>query len=82
VATRFDSRNVAGHCKEENRFEGGQLYEFELALDKKFGKGTAQQLFKLSKTIKQWKIGELEQIACSVSATATRLYASEQTNSG
>ena len=60
MATRFDYRNVAGQCKKENRFEGGKPYEFGLEIDKRFGKGTAEKLFKLSKTIKQWEIGELE----------------------
>jgi len=61
VATRFDYRNVAGQCKKANRFEGGKPYEFGLAIDERFGKGTAARLFKLSKTTEEWKIGELEQ---------------------
>jgi Bacteriophage Lambda NinG protein len=61
MATRFDSRSVAGRCKKENRFEGGKPYEFRLAIDKKFGRGTAAKLFKLSKTTTQWGIGELKQ---------------------
>jgi hypothetical protein len=48
--------------QEKNRFEGGKPYEFALAIDERFGKGTAAKLFKLSKTIKQWEIGELEQL--------------------
>lgn len=60
MATRFDYRNVAGQCKKENRFEGGKPYEFGLAIDKIFGKGRTQRLFKLSETSKQWEIGELE----------------------
>jgi hypothetical protein len=50
MATRFDYRNVAGGCKKENRFEGRKPYEFGLAIDGRFGKGTAA---------KQWEIGEL-----------------------
>jgi|KBSMisStaDraftv2_1062788.scaffolds.fasta_scaffold162082_1 hypothetical protein len=49
MATRFDYRNVAGGCKKENRFEGRKPYEFGLAIDGRFGKGTAAKLFKLSK---------------------------------
>ena len=44
VATRFDSWNAAGQCAKENRFEGGNLQEFNLAI----GKGTLQQLVQLS----------------------------------
>ena len=45
MATRFHYRNVTGRCKKENRFEGGQRYEFGFAIDKKFGAGTVQKLF-------------------------------------
>jgi hypothetical protein len=45
MATRFDHRNLTGRGKKENRFEGGQRYEFGFATDKKFGAGTAQKLF-------------------------------------
>ena len=44
MATRFDSWNVAGQCAKENRFEGGNLQEFSLAIRK----GTQQQPFPLS----------------------------------
>jgi hypothetical protein len=37
-------------------------YEHGLAIDKKYGKGTAAQLYKLSKLIKQWEVKELEQL--------------------
>ena len=59
MATRFDYRNVAGQCKKENRFEGGEPYEFGIAIGERFGNGAAAKLFKLSKTTKQWEIGEL-----------------------
>jgi hypothetical protein len=45
MATRFHHRNVTGRRKKENRFEGGQRYEFGFAIDKKFGAGTVQKLF-------------------------------------
>ena len=48
MATRFDYRNLAGQCKEENCSEGGKSYEGGIATDTNFGKRTAQQLFKLS----------------------------------
>jgi hypothetical protein len=38
LATRFDSRNIAGHCTKENRLKGGDQ-EFSLAI----GTGTQQQ---------------------------------------
>ncbi len=62
MATRFDYRNVAKQGQKENRFEGGKPYEFGLYIDKKWGKGTAQKLYKLSKTSWQWTIEELDQL--------------------
>ena len=66
MATRFHYRNVSGRCKKENRFEGGQRYEFGFAIDKKFGAGTVQKLFWLSKTTRQWEIRQLNQLASAV----------------
>ena len=60
MATRFDHWNLAGQCKEENRFEGGKLHEFGNRNRHELRKGTAQRLFNLSKTTKQWEIGELD----------------------
>jgi hypothetical protein len=37
MATRFDYRNLAGHCKEENCSEGGKSYEGGIATDTNFG---------------------------------------------
>jgi hypothetical protein len=53
MASRFDYRSVAGQCKKENCFEGGEPYAFGLAIDERCGKGTAAKLYKLSKTAKQ-----------------------------
>lgn len=62
MATRFHYQNVNAQCVKENRFEGGKPYEYSLALDKKWGKGTAQKLYKLSQKSVQWEIAELEQL--------------------
>jgi hypothetical protein len=43
MATRFDSWNAAGQRTEENRFEGGNLQKFSLAIDT----GIQQQPFPL-----------------------------------
>lgn len=63
MATRFDYRNVAKQGQKENRFEGGKPYEFGLYIDRKWGRGTAKKLYRLSKKIWQWEISELEQLA-------------------
>jgi hypothetical protein len=62
MATRFDRRNIAGQCKKENHFEGGDPFESGFAFNGKLRKGTAAELFEFSKTIKQREIGELKQL--------------------
>ena len=74
MATRFDQRNVAGQCKKENRFEGGRPYEFGIAIEQNFGKGTAAKLFKLSKTTKQWEISQLEQLTSAAKHSLPGIY--------
>lgn len=48
-ATRYDERNVNAQCVPCNRFKSGLQYEHGLAIDKKYGPGTAQMLNILSK---------------------------------
>ena len=60
MSTRFHYQNVNAQGIKENRFEGGRTYEYGLALDKRYGAGTAKKLEKLSREIKQWQIEELE----------------------
>lgn len=60
MSTRFNPMNVNGQCLKENRFEGGKAYEYSLALDRKYVKGTAARLFKESQKIKQWSAKDLE----------------------
>ena len=62
MGTRFSYQNVAKQCKKCNRFEGGRPYEFSVAIDKRYGKGTAKKLYQLSMKIRQWEISELEQL--------------------
>ena len=65
MATRFDSRNVAGQRKKENRSEGGKLYKFSVAI----GKGTQQQLFPLSNATE-----ELDQLTSPARGSPTFRY--------
>lgn len=60
MSTRFDYKNVAKQGVKENRFDGGKPYEFALYIDKKWGKGTAQKLYKRSQEIWQWEVKELD----------------------
>jgi hypothetical protein len=43
-ATRYDERNANAQSKQSNRFQGGHFLEHGLAIDRKFGPGTRQDL--------------------------------------
>ena len=47
--TKFNERNLAGQCVSCNSFHGGRQFEFGLAIDKRYGEGTAEELLALSK---------------------------------
>ena len=59
MATRFDYRSLAGHCKEENCSEGGKSDEVGVA-NTNYGKGQRSNSSNFQQTTKQWEIGELE----------------------
>ena len=48
-ATRFDEKNCAAQCKGCNIFSQGKQFEFGLAIDQKYGQGTAEKLLLKSK---------------------------------
>jgi hypothetical protein len=49
LATRFNEKNVHAQCKYCNRFRSGEQYLHGIAINKKYGKGTAEKLILLSK---------------------------------
>lgn len=48
-ATRWDRKNVNFQCPACNRFRGGEQHLHGLAIDRKYGKGTAEQLQAISR---------------------------------
>jgi hypothetical protein len=74
MATRFDYRNLAGLCKEENCSEGGKSHEGGIATDTNFGKGQRSNFSNFQQTTKQWGIGELELVI--VRSSSVKKYAS------
>jgi hypothetical protein len=60
MSTRFDYRNLAPQCLSCNRFQGGRTYEFSLYIDKKWGRGTAKELMRISAILKQWDVRDLD----------------------
>ncbi len=51
-----------GNAKKKIALKAAKPYEFGSAIGKKFGEGTTQKLFTLSKITKQWEIGELDEL--------------------
>lgn len=51
LATRWDERNVHLQDRYCNRFLNGRQYEYGLALDEKYGPGTADELIQKSKEV-------------------------------
>lgn len=49
LATRYDEKNVHAQCKYCNRFRSGEQYNHGVAIDKKYGDGTAKKLMTISK---------------------------------
>ena len=62
MATRFHPWNIHPQGRKENRFEGGRMFEYGLAIDEKYGAGTALFLKKLSEKIEPWTTTELQQL--------------------
>jgi len=51
MATRFDEENCQVQCVACNMFRSGEQYKFGLALDGKYGEGTAEELEHTSRSI-------------------------------
>lgn len=62
-STRWDERNVNAQCKGCNMVNGGQQYVHGLAIDKKFGEGTADELVILSNQIAKLSTREILDLA-------------------
>ena len=51
MATRYDEENCQPQCVGCNMFKSGEQFKFALALDGKYGEGTAEELQFLAQTI-------------------------------
>lgn len=60
MGVRWDEKNVNAQCQSDNRFKSGKQYEHGLAIDKKYGPGTASLLVVKGKGICNWQDFELE----------------------
>ena len=69
LATRFCEVNCQPQCVGCNMFKQGEQYKFALALDAKYGEGTAEELqYKARQTIKLSRIDYEEKITYYKSA--------------
>jgi hypothetical protein len=57
--SRFHPWNLNGQCATDNRYAGAKTYEYGVALEKKYGKGTGAFLERLSRRIEPWSTEEL-----------------------
>ena len=64
-ATRWEEKNVNAQCPRCNRFRSGEQYEHGLAIDRKYGAGTADRLKRLgsmrSKLSASWLEYQIEE---------------------
>ena len=51
LTTRWDNKNCQVQCVGCNMFKAGEQYKFSIALDSKYGEGTAEELELLARTI-------------------------------
>lgn len=58
MATKYNEKNVNAQSRHDNRFAAGKQFEYALAIDKKYGKGTAEKLLIQSK--QTCKLGQFE----------------------
>ena len=49
--TKYNEKNVNAQSRHDNRFQYGRQYEYSLAIDKKYGQGTAENLLAQSRVI-------------------------------
>lgn len=61
-ATRYEEENVNCQCYRCNVLFYGEQYKYALAVDLKYGDGTAEKLMAMAKESHPFKIEELEQI--------------------
>lgn len=65
---RYDEENTNAQCYVCNVMRYGEQYKYGLALDLKYGEGTAQKLLKAGREAHQFKRDELEQIKADAKA--------------
>lgn len=58
----FDERNIHAQCSRCNKFLSGNLIQYAMFMEEKYGRGIIQELDQLSKQIRKFRREELEEI--------------------
>lgn len=61
-STRFDEENVNLQCSLCNAFRAGEQYQYGMALELKYGEGTAEKLAKKAQEYHKLTFEELEEV--------------------
>jgi hypothetical protein len=61
MATRYNEQNCQVQCVGCNMFKFGEQFKFSLALDSKYGKGTAEELLHKSRQINKMSSKDFEE---------------------
>ena len=61
MSTRYDEQNCQVQCVGCNMFKFGEQFKFSLALDYKYGKGTAEELLHKSRQINKMSSKDFEE---------------------
>ena len=62
MATRWEEKNCGAQCVSCNHYGAGRQYEFSIALDSKFGKGTADRMLVKSNGVAKFMPFELDEM--------------------
>lgn len=60
--TKYDEKNVALQCVGCNTYQQGRQYEFSIYVDKRWGKGTAEELLVKSRQLKKMTEFEVKEL--------------------
>jgi hypothetical protein len=59
-STKFDEKNVHAQCRKCNRFMSGFQYKYSIAIDEKYGEGTAKSLYIKSEMLCKRTVSDYE----------------------
>ena len=73
MSTRYDAKNCFSQCVACNMFRSGEQYKFGLALDAKYGEGTAEELQLKARQIQKFSRVDYEEMISYYKETVNKL---------